>query len=246
MIQLTEEQQISIKAHAIKQYEENEAEACGFILSNGEVLSCKNSSDFPATNFVISQADCTKAYRQGIVAIYHSHTSGTGQFSWSDGKGCRQTGKPWILYNVPTNDFKLIDPSGQAPYLGRDFCWWILDCYELIRDYYRNEFQINLDEFERPELSTSPQTRWQPEGWNGFEDSFVSQGFSLVDRQNLKRGDVLLFALHNGNTNHLGVVHDLENGHFLHQLANQPSKVEVWAEAWNRFCIGVLRHKELL
>jgi proteasome lid subunit RPN8/RPN11 len=242
---LTEHQKILIKAHAINEYETHKAECCGFVLNNGEVWPCKNASDSPTTNFVISQADCTKAYRQGVAAIYHSHTSGVGQFSWSDGKGCRQTAKPWILYDVPTNHFKIIDPSGNAPYLERDFCWWILDCYELIRDYYRIEFGITLDSFERPELSKHPQTRWQPDGWNGFEDSFASQNFFKVDRSSLRRGDVLLFALHDGNTNHIGMMHDLEHGHFLHQLANQPSKVEIWADAWSRFCVGVLRHKEL-
>jgi proteasome lid subunit RPN8/RPN11 len=247
IFEITEKQRIEIKAHAIEAFEASAIECCGFILNTGEVMPCENTSDAPETNFVISAQECTKAYRRGVAAIYHSHVSGDGSFSWSDGKGCRSTGKPWVLYNIPTNDFNSIDPNGAAPYLNRRFCWWIQDCYELIRDYYRQEFSINLDLFERPELSSTPRIRWQPKDWNGFQESFQSQCFFKIDEnQKIKRGDVILFALHGGNANHIGVMHDLENGHFLHQLAGDLSRVDIWADAWSRSSVGILRHKELM
>lgn len=248
---LTEAQKILIKAHCIEEYEsryegkDKAIEGCGFILNDGSVMPCKNTSDAPDTNFVIAEADCTAAYRLGVTAVFHSHVSGDGNFSWSDGKGCRQTNKPWVLYDVVSNSFKTISPIGNGEYINRQFCWWVSDCYSLVQDYYQYEFGITLDDFDRPELSNTPQIRWQPEGWNVFQESFASQGFERVDARDIRRGDVLMFSLHGGNINHIGVMHDLESNHFLHQLANQPSKLEVWGEAWGRHCISVVRHKEV-
>ena len=43
--------------------------------------------------------------------------------------------------------FRYADPRGDAPYLGRDWVYGIHDCYSLMRDFYRRELEIVLDDF---------------------------------------------------------------------------------------------------
>jgi proteasome lid subunit RPN8/RPN11 len=239
---LNEQQKAEIKSHAIARYEDGKEECCGFISESGQIIPCQNVSETPAKNFVIS-TPCRGRY----AAIYHSHTTGLCNFSPSDGLGCKNTKVPWVLYNVPTNDFKIIDPSGDAPYLDRDFCWWVNDCYSLVKDFYQREFSIDLIDYDRPELSDTPEIRWQPDGWNGFEESTGELGFiRLGQNQQLQRGDVALFALHGGVANHLGIIDDVDRQLFLHQLMWEPSRHDIWADSWQRFCVGVYRHKEVI
>jgi proteasome lid subunit RPN8/RPN11 len=244
---ITEIQKASIKAHSIAAYESDQAEACGFILVDGTVMRCRNRSDSPSTNFVIDPTATAIAMKQGVKVIYHSHVNGRAGFSTNDGINCKKWGIPWLLYHVPTNDFKFVNPNGEAPYIGREFCWGVYDCYSLIRDYLRQEFGVILDDFERPDFfAEEHQRQWASEGWNQFEENYADQGFiRLSPEYPPQRGDVVLFSVFGGHANHMGIIHDLERGTFLHQAADDLSSEAIWVGSWQRHCIAILRHKEV-
>lgn len=260
MIELTEQQKHEIQKHAIAEYERGEFECCGFVLNDGTILNAENVAathamtseqdpaeehpDNPKSYFVADPETSAKAERSGYVAIYHSHANGNGDFTDSDGAQCKKSGVPWVLYDVHHNAWNYLDPSGDAPYLGRRFCWGVYDCYSLIRDYYRREFGIVWDDFVRPNFKDEDGIFfWQKPDFNMFEEHYATQDMEAiagdVSTTSVQKGDVLLMAMHGGNVNHIGVI--TEDGQFMHQLANKTSRLDVWGDPWKSYTIKILR-----
>ncbi len=213
-------------------------ECCGFIV-NGELMPCKNIHDSPTTNFAISAEDYVKAEESGVIeAIYHSHVGGMDGFSMHDAKACKESNIPWVMIQLPTHKFHYIDPTGSAPYEGREWCYGVSDCYSLFRDFYAREFNIHLDDFERGE-----DEEWLNPDWRMFADNYAAQGFYEVGRAEQK-GDMLLMRLQAPGPNHVGVMNG--NGAcFYHHLSNRLSESAVYGGYWAKVTVKVLRHKDV-
>jgi cell wall-associated NlpC family hydrolase len=246
---LTTEQQDKIRTHALKEYDWDGRECCGYIYKSGRIKTeinkaAENDLD-PTTNFVLSP-DRTPTWDK-ILAVYHSHTNGNNKFTPADARACKTLNIPLILYDVIGNQFKYLDPTGGAPYLGREFCYGLYDCYSLVRDYYANEFDIILDDFERFEVMKDGILDWNLEGWDRFVANYPNQGFIDVDRYGeLKHGDILLMQIGGAKSaNHVALVTDPIEGIFIHQLYNQPSCQAVYGSPWDTYTIKVLRHQKL-
>lgn len=224
-------------AHAM---EEAPKEACGLVV-NGEYIPCINSHPSPKTNFAISSESYAAAERKGnIEAIFHSHPSDYNGFSPHDAKACRASNVPWAMYCLATGDWHYADPTGNAPYEGRQWHYGIHDCYSLVRDFYRNEFGIELDDFERGD-----EMEWENSDWNMFEQNFENQGFVACDVSE-KKGDVVLMQLQASMPNHVGVIARPEHNIFYHHLLDRLSEANVYGGYWAKHTCRVLRHRELL
>lgn len=121
-----------------------------------------------------------------------------------------------------------------TPYLtGKD------DCYELVRRWYREEYEIHLKNYARPD-------DFAYSGLDLIQKFFMDEGFKVKDvsLNLLQKGDVLLIRI--GNTcptvNHLGVW----TGHgLLHHVADSPSRHEPLTTRWKHRTMTVLRHPEV-
>lgn len=214
------------------------SECCGFVV-NGDLVPCKNVHDSPLTNFAISAEDYARAEGLGVIeAVYHSHVSELNQFSRHDIQACKQLNIPWIIYHLHSGDFHYGDPTGKAPYEGREWIYGLHDCYSLVRDFYLREFQIELDDFYRGE-----DEEWLNSGWSMFTDNYESQGFKEVGRPD-RRGDVLLMQLQSDVPNHTGVMIGGGNRFYQH-LSNRLSLSSVYGGYWAKVTVKVLRHKDL-
>lgn len=234
MIDLTLKQQIV--ADCRKRAPE---EACGFIV-DGVLMPCKNRHPDPKNHFAIAAEDYALAEEQGdIECVYHSHSNGNAQFSVHDVQVCKQTNLPWFLYEPKTSTCVYADPTGNAPYVGRDWAYGIQDCYSLLRDFYRREFGIRLDDFERGENG-----EWERGGWTMFVDNYESQGFVKIQGPE-RKGDFLLMQIDAGSPNHAGVMAG-EGNVFYHHLMDRQSQTSVWGNYWAKRTVYVLRHRDLL
>jgi len=215
-----------------------EKEACGFIV-NGELWPCKNVHPLPLSNFAIDAVDYAKAESLGVIeAIYHSHPSGSDGFSQCDIKACKQSNIPWILFHARSGNFLYADPSGNAPYEGRQWVYGIHDCYAILRDFYQREFGIALDDFPR-----GNELEWEQDEWRMFERHYASQGFIEV-KQALNKGDFLLMQIGAPSPNHAGVL--TEDGCFYQHLMDRLSEKTIYGGYWAKITTKVLRHKTLL
>jgi len=226
------------KALAYEARQKAPNECCGFIV-NGKLLPCENAHSSPATNFAISAEDYARAEEAGeIEAVYHSHIDGMDGFSIHDIKACKQSNLPWAMIHLPTSNFHYMDPTGNAPYEGREWSYGVHDCYALTRDFYKREFGIVLDDFER-----GADEEWLNPGWSMFVNNYGGQGFYEVSRPE-KKGDILLMRMQAPEPNHVGVMSG-RGGIFYHHLADRLSQASVYGGYWAKVTVTVLRHKDL-
>lgn len=213
-------------------------EACG-IIAGGQLFPCANIHSSPSNNFGISAEDYAKADELGIEAIFHSHTGFNNRFSPHDVASCKTINLPWVMYCIGTNSWHEMDPTGKAPYLERPWIYGMYDCYGLVRDYYRGEFNIVLDDYERGQ-----EFEWKSSEWRMFEKNFRAQGFSEIDGE-IRKGDVLLMQLQADFPNHVGVFHEPSQNIFYQHLLDRLSEANVYGGYWQKNTVKLLRHKEL-
>ncbi len=212
-------------------------EACGLVV-NGVVVPCKNIHSSPLTNFAISPEDYAKAEDLGDVElVYHSHVGGECKFSSHDIKACKQSNLPWLIYHATSGNHIYADPRGTAPFVGRQWSYGIHDCYGLMRDFYLQEFDIELDDFERGE-----EMEWEKGGWSMFADNWKAQGFYEIEEPQ-RRGDVAFMQIDAPSINHAGIFAG-DSNLFYHHLMGRLSELSVWGSFWRKATVKFIRHKE--
>jgi len=192
---------------------------------------CKNLSTSASETFVLDPKDYIRANETGeILAVIHSHPMTSPTPSQADKISCEHSGLPWYIVNPKTEEWGYLKPSGyKAPLLGRQWVWGVTDCYSLVRDWYKQERNIELRDYERSmnpeEFSEDPL----------FESYAWRTGFrELRYGEQLKKGDLLLMSIMSPNLNHVGIfLGDM----VLHHLTGRLSCREPYSE-WLLKCTG--------
>lgn len=227
--------QKAILAHVAAEYPR---EACGFLLDvNGR------ERYFPCTNlakgtdhFIIGPKDYAAAEDTGsIIAIVHSHPDLPPLPSQSDRVMCEAHGVPWHIVSWPANQWHSFAPDGyEAPLIGREFYHGVLDCYALVRDWYKRERGIDLPDFLRTD-------GWWNEGQNLYLDNFEKVGFVRVLDAPPEPGDALLMHIMSPVPNHAAVF--LGGDTILHHLHGRLSKRDIWGGMYKRNTTHILRYR---
>ena len=124
-------------------------------------------------------------------------------------------------------------------YVGRTFDLGFMDCFTLVRDYYRQEFGIELPNVARPD-----------EFWNHdldlYSKHYAKNGFQLLDAppHEWQRGDIILMAIMSSFPNHAAIV--VENGQILHHVYGRLSVIEDYKGVWRNSTTGVYRHRDVV
>ncbi|OYV33701.1 MAG: peptidase P60 [Thiomonas sp. 20-64-5] len=226
----------AIREHAKTEYPR---ECCGLVVvERGKpvYVPCTNMADTPAAHFAISPAEYDAAEQRGaILKVVHSHPDISPQPSEADRVSCELSGLPWLIVNWPTGQIVEFEPSGyKAPLIGRTFSHAVLDCYSLIRDYYRETLAIDLIDFQRRE-------EWWLKGDNLYLDGFGKAGF--VEVQDMAEHDVLLMQIGSPVINHAAVY--IGNNQILQHCAGRLSSRDVYGGGWRRATIKIVRHTSL-
>lgn len=122
--------------------------------------------------------------------------------------------------------------------LGREFIHGTTDCYGIIRDFYRDNFNITLTDYARPD-------EWWNHGMDLYMENFSAEGFELLDIHptQYQVGDVFLMAIKTSMACHAGVY--IGNGQMLHHFYGRRSNVELYKGMWKKFTCAVVRHKDV-
>ena len=243
----------SILQHAQAEYPR---EACGLLCINqrGALVyrRCRNAApaDAARDRFQIHPEDWAQAEDicERIVAVVHSHPDASAEPSDADRAMCHATGLPWYVIQVPGGVMRCIQPLA-LPLLGRQFHHGVVDCYSLVRDYYRQVLQIELPDFERSD-------GWWERGEDLYRANFTAAGFVDLGPPRGVEGGAAEIRLHDGllmqvaarRENHaaifVGPVYGVDC--ILHHLYGQLSQHNPWGGEWLRRTTSVLRHKSLL
>ena len=109
----------------------------------------------------------------------------------------------------------------------------------MTRDFYRREFGIILDDFERGEDG-----EWLNDHWNMFGENYAGQGFIDIDKPS-RKGDILLMKMETKWPNHFGIFSG-EGSRLYHHFVNRRSEETSYGKYWRRYTAKVLRHRKLL
>lgn len=123
--------------------------------------------------------------------------------------------------------------------LGRKFQFGVTDCYGLLRDFYRDNFNIELPNYARP-------TNFWQHGLNLYGDRIMKQGFRPLDCHptDYQYGDVILMSIKSAVPNHVGIL--VESNLMLHHMRDSLSATTPYKGIWRNTTIGVYRHKDVV
>jgi len=214
--------------------EQDPKESCGLLLEikgKEKYFPCKNLSTYSQQCFIIDPDDFVKAEETGnILAVIHSHPVTPPIASQADKISCENSDLPWHIVNPKTEQWGYYEPSGYKPtLLGRPWVWGVTDCWSLVRDWYKEEKNIILRDWDRP---TTPQQFLEKPL---FESCAWRTGFrELRTDEKLINGDVLLMSILSPTLNHVAIFLD---GDVLHHLADRISCKEPYNQ-WLLKCTG--------
>lgn len=223
-----------ILAHAEASYPR---EACGLLVDVKDDLqyrACGNLAQ-GTDHFILDPVDYAAADEAGtIIAIVHSHPDVSPKPSQADMVSCEASGLPWHIVSWPMKEWAYIQPEGyEAPLIGRVWSHGVLDCYALIRDWYRLTRQTEIMDFERRD-------DWWYHGENLYVDNFAKAGFVRITDGTMEEGDVLLMQVLANVPNH-GAIY-LGDGIILHHLHGRLSCREVYGGYYRKHTTHVLRY----
>ena len=123
-------------------------------------------------------------------------------------------------------------------YCGREFEHGQQDCYSLVRDFYRSEYGLELNDYARPD-------NWWNSGLNLYMDNFSKEGFQLLDvlPREWERGDLFLMAIGSAVACHAAIY--LGDGKILHHFVGRRSNIEPYRGLWRNQTVAVIRHPEV-
>lgn len=227
--------------------EQSPNEACGIVIifkGRYKWIPCENVSTNKTNEFAISPVDFAKAEDMGeIVAIVHSHPASSSAPSKADLYSHKQQSIDWLIIGLEkdTPEFSWLRYSTEKatalPLYGREYIWHITDCGSFIRDFYKQEFNVDLPDFYRPE-------KFWEKGLEIYLDCYEKAGFYEIPMKELRYGDVILMSLGSEITTH-GAVY-LEDNKIAHHLNNRLSCRDVYGKFYIDRTTKCLRYKDKL
>lgn len=214
-------------------------EGCGIILEN-IFIPFENISIDPINYFEFSEKD--SKYLLSLSEEYqiiHSHTQESFTYdprtpSKEDMIGQENTQVEWGIVHCDgkaVSDILWFGSPKTDDLIGRKYIHNVYDCFTLVRDFYFKEFIIDVGSHPRP-------PEW--EEWNPhyINNTYKNLGFIDIKKEDIKYGDVVLFAIASRTSNHVGIY--LGDDKFIHHLYQRTSSIDTFSK-WNRQLIKVIR-----
>jgi len=197
---------------------------------------CENIADEQDLHFVLNPDDYIEAEEKGeITGVIHSHPTTNHAPSPADLVACEKSGLPWHIVNPNTELWGYCEPSGyELPYVGRPFFYGVIDCYSLIRDFYKREFNIELTDYNRKD-------RWWERGESMYLDHFKDEGFAEIPVEEIEYGSVILMHLEASVPNHGGIY--INDNMILHHVQDRLSSRDLFGGYYQKNTAKILRHE---
>jgi proteasome lid subunit RPN8/RPN11 len=225
-------------------------ESCGLLVSshNSKLLAnndknnltffpCKNTSEEPTKHFLLDQRDYLKASKRGeIKALIHSQPH--SDFSELDKLNAVGHSIYSIVYCWLNDEFFYLDPQNLEinKYIGREFEIGKSDCFTLLREYYKNELNIQINDYPHKD-------GWYEENPRIIIENYQKEGFRVVELENIQKHDILISAFTSEYPMHFAI--NLGGNQILHHERNKFSNIEFLSDSYIRKIKMIVRHKNL-
>lgn len=228
-----------IKQHALQEFPK---ECCGVVVlfkGKKKYIPCANIHPQSDKEFVLSPDDLLKAYELGeVVAIVHSHSHPeSDRFpSKYDLIAQAESELTWIMYNINYKEFHEWSDGVKPSLYGREYKHGIVDCLSFIRDWYREELGIHINNYHRED-------DWWHKGQNLYLDNYEKEGFYKIPFSETRYGDLLLMNIGGSVVNHSAVY--IGENKVAHHATNRLSCVDVYGSFLRDRTVMVLRHRDM-
>jgi len=235
-MKLTNEIKAKALIHAKEEFPKESVGLVHVVKGRKKYFPCQNLADTPDEDFVLDPKDYLEAEEQGqVIAVVHSHPKVNHHPSLPDRVACEKSGLPWFIVNPQTELWGECAPEGyELPYVGRPFSHGIIDCYSLVRDYYKKEFKIDLRDYDRRD-------QWWEKGENLYLENFKKEGFGEIPLEEVKKGDLFLMKLSSNTVNHAGIY--LGDNIVLHHVQARLSSRDVYGGYYQKITEVCIRHE---
>ena len=233
---LTSEIKEQALAHAKETHPVESVGLIHIVKGKNRYFKCKNIAETPDEYFVLDPEDYLKAEKKGeVIAVIHSHPTTNPTPSSADVVACEASGLPWFIVNPITEEWGEYSPKGyELPYVGRKFSHGLIDCYSLVRDFYKREFGLQLNDYNRRD-------QWWEKGLNMYLDNFAKEGFKEIELSEVSYGDLFLMHLESPVPNHAAIY--LNEGIVLHHVQGRLSSRDVYGGYYQKVTAKVLKHE---
>lgn len=121
-------------------------------------------------------------------------------------------------------------------YEGRPFLHGLFDCYTLVRDYYKRNFQIFLP--------TNIQRDW--EWWNKGQNLYLenAKDCSFIESNDIQKHDVLIMNINSPVPNHAAIY--LGEGKILHHMSGRFSTIQNLTFSLKQKISVIYRNKSII
>lgn len=210
----------------------SDQEACCLVLNDGRVILTDNTHEEPKDHFSIDTKTFMKVYSSGrLAAVVHSHIyeyDNPMMFDTSEGPSAKDIIQqkemltPWGIGCVVNGQMRSLTYWGDSlpilPYEHRQFVDGAYDCYRLVRDWYRQELGIILEDFPRD-------NRWWEDGYDLVAEILAATPqLRRKEVGDIQRGDILVFSILSSLPNHSSIY--LGDGKLLHHKYGKLSNIE--------------------
>lgn len=235
-MKLTKEIKEKALDHAKEEYPKEAVGLVHVIKGKNRYFKCQNLAETPDEHFILNPKDYLEAEKKGeIIAVVHSHPKTNPAPSPADKVACEASGLPWFIVNPNTETWGEYKPEGwELAYVGREFSHGIVDCYSLVRDFYKREFKLQLNDYNRRD-------QWWEKGENMYLDNFAKEGFKETTLEQIAYGDLFLMQLESPVPNHAGIY--LGDGVVLHHVQGRLSSRDVYGGYYQKVTAKVLKHE---
>lgn len=233
-------------------------ECCGIIVEKNnklQAIKCNNSAINKKNRFKISRAELNeRAKTDKIVGFYHSHPE--NDLSIQDRAVISKLKLKSIVCNSNTLEVKEFEPDNNiSPIIDRPFIAGILDCVELVKDFYKKTFNITISDltheirtiewsnFEN-DIKNGKYLNWNNKDYQFLLNFYLSEGFVEVNKDNPQDLDLLLFRFPFCETpTHVMI---FNNDRIIHHPYEQDSKMEKYSNYYKKYSVNCLRYKDFL
>lgn len=209
-------------------------EICGYI-QNGEIVFVENVAEDKENSFVMRDVP------DDVQAVFHSHPGGPFYPSKADMQQQLAMDVPWGIIAFDSHYHEVTwfgDGAPKAPLLGRGFQHGVTDCYEMVRDFYREVHNVHLNAVPR-EWSW-----WERETL--YEDLLKDTGFISIQPHELLPGDGILASIRSRTSNHAAIYlgNDLILHHTTGKAGRDPSRLSIIEPAtrWMSYMTKAVRY----
>lgn len=224
-----------------------EEEVCGLIVENTDdfcVVKTENIARNKKHSFEISPMIFTSLDYRGLIphAVYHSHPNDKDTFSVLDKINADALKYELVMYHNKSQSFKVYHPKNEdEAYVGRPFKLGESDCVSLVRDFYKEELNININKYDVNKY-------WIKKG-NLILDNYKKEGFERVFNEEFELKDLNLYDLIICKNEKFDfpchVMIYLGGGMVLQHIRDYYSTVSSYQDHMRKNTMFVLRHKEL-